>query len=73
MAVEYMTVSSLRSPILQIVKNGIPDDAFKPIEGDDKEYCKELKKQNKSERKDIERGQKSLFQRICPCGCHTAR
>jgi hypothetical protein len=29
---------------------GIPDDAFKPIEGDDPAVCREFKKQNKQER-----------------------
>lgn len=28
---------------------GVPDDAFKPLEGDDKEYAKAIKKRNKSE------------------------
>lgn len=40
-----------------LLKQGIPDAAFKPIEGDDKEYCKKYKKQNKEERK----GQMKLF------------
>jgi hypothetical protein len=33
-----------------LIKGGIPDDAFKPIEGDDKAVCSEYKKQNKKER-----------------------
>jgi len=53
--------NSLLGTTPALLKKGIPDDAFKPIEGDDKEYCKELKKQNKSERKDIEQGQQTLF------------
>lgn len=40
-----------------LLRKGIPDEAFKPIEGDDKEYCKKYKKQNKEERK----GQMKLF------------
>ena len=39
------------------MKQGIPDEAFEPIEGDDKKLCKEYKKQNRDER----RGQKTLF------------
>jgi hypothetical protein len=33
-----------------LLKKGIPDEAFKPIEGDDKDVCSEYKKQNKKER-----------------------
>ncbi len=33
-----------------LLKKGIPDDAFKPITGDDKDYCKEWKARNKKER-----------------------
>lgn len=40
-----------------LLRKGIPDEAFKPIEGDDKEYCKKYKKQNKEERA----GQMKLF------------
>lgn len=43
------------TPVL--LKKGIPDKAFEPIEGDDKKLCKEYKKQNRDER----RGQKTLF------------
>ena len=35
----------------ELVAEGIPDDAFNAIEGDDKQACAELKKQNKAERK----------------------
>ncbi len=34
-----------------LMARGIPDDAFKPIEGDDKEVAKRLKKRNRDERK----------------------
>jgi hypothetical protein len=34
-----------------LLKRGIPDDAFKAIEGDDKAFCKELRKRNREERK----------------------
>ncbi|TYC22953.1 DNA methyltransferase [Micromonospora sp. MP36] len=40
-----------------LLKRGIPDEAFKPIEGDDKKYAKGLEKQNAKERQ----GQGSLF------------
>lgn len=34
-----------------LMKRGIPDEAFDPIEGDDKAICLELKKRNKDERR----------------------
>jgi len=40
-----------------LMSRGIPDDAFKPIEGDDKEVAKRLKKRNQQEIK----GQTSLL------------
>jgi hypothetical protein len=40
-----------------LMARGIPDEAFEPIEGDDKKYCAQFRKQNKSERS----GQLSLF------------
>ncbi|NYF59359.1 Eco57I restriction-modification methylase domain-containing protein [Micromonospora purpureochromogenes] len=40
-----------------LLKRGIPDEAFKPIEGDDKKYAKGLEKQNAKQRE----GQGSLF------------
>ncbi|MGQ4485896.1 DNA methyltransferase [Streptomyces sp. SAS_281] len=40
-----------------LLRGGIPDAAFKPIEGDDKKYAKALEKQNKAERG----GQRGLF------------
>jgi len=39
-----------------LLKRGIPDSAFKPIEGDQKKACSELKKRNREER----RGQRLL-------------
>jgi hypothetical protein len=33
-----------------LMARGIPDDAFKPIRGDDKALCRDLKRQNKRER-----------------------
>lgn len=41
-----------------LLKKGIPDEVFTPIEGDDKAVCKEYKKRNKQER---ERLQTTLF------------
>ncbi|CAM5338949.1 hypothetical protein STANM337S_01082 [Streptomyces tanashiensis] len=41
----------------KLLRGGIPDEAFKPIEGDDKKYAKALEKQNKAERS----GQRGLF------------
>ncbi len=37
-----------RNPAL--LKRGIPDSAFEPIEGDDKSACRDYRKQNKDER-----------------------
>ncbi len=39
----------------EIMANGIPDNAFKPLTGDDKAVCRDLKKRNRH------RGQGSLF------------
>ncbi|WP_301850595.1 DNA methyltransferase [Rhodococcus pyridinivorans] len=39
---------------------GVPDDAFKPLEGDDKEYAKAIRKRNKSEGGAFS-GQNALF------------
>ena len=45
-----------------LLKDGIPDAAFEPIEGDDADLCRELKKRNKMERV----GFRSLFTTIEP-------
>ncbi len=42
---------------LSVLKDGLPDDAFNPLEGDDRSLAASLKKQNKAERK----GQLTLF------------
>jgi hypothetical protein len=34
---------------LAILKKGVPDDAYKPVTGDDKDVAKEIKKQNRRE------------------------
>ena len=39
----------------EIMANGIPDNAFKPLTGDDKSVCRDLKKRNRH------RGQRGLF------------
>ena len=38
------------------LRQGVPDEAFKAIEGDDGKACQELKADNKRERKDYQRG-----------------
>lgn len=43
--------NSLLGTTPALLKGGIPDDAFKPIEGDDANYCKKYKAINKQERK----------------------
>ena len=40
-----------------LLRAGIPDAAFEPIEGDDREYCRDLKRWNKAERE----GHQNLF------------
>jgi len=52
--------NSLLGATPALLAKGIPDEAFKPIEGDDKAYCSEYKKQNKKER---ESRQAELFAR----------
>jgi hypothetical protein len=49
--------NSLLGSTPALLKRGIPDDAFKPIEGDDKDFCKEYRKRNREERG----GRRSLF------------
>ncbi len=41
---------------LDRLKDGIPDNAFKPVTGDDKEVAKKIKARNRQERKDWEKG-----------------
>jgi len=43
--------NSLIGATPRLLKEGVPDDAFKPIEGDDKAICSEYKRRNKDERK----------------------
>jgi len=49
--------NSLLGTTPALMEQGIPDDAFKPIEGDIKAICNEYKKQNKDERE----GQKVML------------
>ena len=43
--------NSLLGTTPELIQQGIPDGAFKPITGDDKKVCSKLKKANKLERK----------------------
>lgn len=50
--------NSLLGATPALLAKGIPDAAFQPIEGDDKEFCKEWKRRNRTER---EKRQEPLF------------
>lgn len=52
--------NSLLGATPALLRDGIPDDAFKPIEGDDKDFIKEWKKRNKQERK----GHRGMFREM---------
>lgn len=45
--------NSLLGTTPALMEKGIPQDAFKPIEGDNKDYCNEFKRANKDEAKNI--------------------
>ena len=45
--------NSLLGATPSVLAGGLPDEAFKPIMGDDPEKCKEAKDQNKDERKQL--------------------
>lgn len=45
---------------LAVLEGGIPDEAFTPATGDDKAVANLLKKRNRAERRDLERGQLRL-------------
>lgn len=49
--------NSLLGTTPALMEKGILDEAFSPIEGDDRKYCSEYKKRNKQERK----GQQDMF------------
>lgn len=52
--------NSLLGATPALLEKGIPDDAFKPIEGDDKKLCTSYRKRNKDERQ----GQQDMFARF---------
>ncbi len=60
--------NSLIGATPRLLADGIPDDAFKPIEGDDKKVCADLKKRNKQERLDYKNKQGYLFEPIFKLG-----
>ena len=45
--------NSLLGTTPALMKQGIPGDAFKPLDGDDRTYCNQFKKTNKEEAKNI--------------------
>lgn len=45
--------NSLLGTTPQLIAGGLPDEAFNPIEGDDKKACTELKKRNRAERQGL--------------------
>ena len=49
--------NSLLGTTPELIASGLPEEAFNPIEGDDKKACRELKKRNRAE----SRGLGSLF------------
>jgi hypothetical protein len=56
--------NSLLGTTPALMAKGIPDEAFDPIEGDDKKYCANFKKANKQEARNIKSEvQDSLFDR----------
>ena len=57
--------NSLLGTTPALLKKGIPDGAFEPLEGDDKAICRILKKKNKAER---EGGQRSLLEAMHEAG-----
>ena len=50
--------NSLLGATPELIAQGIPDDAFIPIEGDDRKYCADFKKENRRELRQL-----SLFDR----------
>jgi hypothetical protein len=45
--------NSLLGTTPELIAKGLPDDAFKPIEGDDRQACTRLKRRNRSEREGL--------------------
>jgi hypothetical protein len=60
--------NSLLGATPRLLNEGIPDDAFNPIEGDSKDVSLQLTKQNKRERIDRKSGQRSLFPQLYKLG-----
>src|SRR5262249_54412712 len=56
--------NSLLGATLALLEKGIPDEAFEPIEGDDKAYCRDAKKINKREKEDRASGQHDIEDRL---------
>ena len=52
--------NSLLGTTPELIAQGIPDDAFKPIEGDDSNVCSALRRQNREDR----RGQLDMLHRM---------
>ena len=46
--------NSLLGTTPALIEAGLPDEAFKPIQGDDKKVCSGLRKKNKVEREDVQ-------------------
>ncbi|MDZ8068550.1 MAG: N-6 DNA methylase [Nostoc sp. DedQUE08] len=57
---------------INYLDEGIPDEAYKAVTGDDKKLATELKKRNKKERETDNRGQLSLFGGLEPERTHYA-
>jgi len=53
--------NSLMGTTPKLISEGIPNEVFDPITGDDAAYCKILKKSNREYRKKYESGQQSFF------------
>lgn len=53
--------NSLLGTTPALLAKGIPDEAFEPIEGDEKAVCRERKRLNRQQREDREQGQGYLF------------
>ena len=60
MTCQIQNGNSLLGTTPVLFAKGIPDEAFEPIEGDDKAACSEYRRLNKDER----RGQKTMFDRF---------
>lgn len=45
---------------LNVLRQGIPDEAFTPVGGDEKTFANEVKKPNRSKRRDLTSGQLRL-------------